>query len=131
MKAVASNVKFVLHLIAMVFRGERHKARRKVLRKYYNLLRRYYRRYPSQGIRVLDEEWDYLIILDACRYDHFVQMNTLEGQLEKKISRASNTNEWLRKNFTGYYDDIVYVSGNPRCSDFELSGFKGSDHFYK
>lgn len=74
----------------------------------------------NNGIGILDEEWDHLIILDACRYDMFedaVRKGTLslDGHLERRISRGSHTEEFLRENFdpSAKYDDIVYVSGNP------------------
>lgn len=67
-------------------------------------------------IRVMEEEWDYLIILDACRYDYFEGLNFYEGALEKRISLGSNTCEWVENNFTSYYDDVAYISGNPWVS---------------
>ena len=38
---------------------------------------------------VTKEDWDYLIILDACRYDDFEELHSkyLEGELEKKEIR--------------------------------------------
>jgi len=67
------------------------------------------------GDSVLDEEWDVLIILDACRYDSFKEnyKDFLVGSLNKKISVATRTAEWLRKTFTGKYDHIIYISGYP------------------
>ena len=98
---------------------------------YYELLCGIYRILPHDGVKVVEENWDYLIILDACRYDVFKELNTIPGKLEKKISLGSSTPEWLKKNFDGYYEDIVYVSANPRISHVEFDGFKGTDHFYK
>jgi len=67
---------------------------------------------------VLDEEWDTLIILDACRYDTFQKENYLEGELDHRFSRASRTYEWLKRTFTEEsYDDIVYVSANPHTEN--------------
>ena len=31
-----------------------------------------------KGVKVLDEEWDYLIVLDACRYDYFEKYNFID-----------------------------------------------------
>ena len=95
-------------------------------------LRLIYRILPHNGVNVVEEDWNYLIILDACRYDMFKELNDIEGKLEKKISMGSSTQEWLKKNFTDYYDDIIYISSNPYISNYEvLKGFKGSDHFFK
>lgn len=82
-----------------------------------------------EGFGVMDEEWDNLIVLDACRYDFFKEYNTIEGVLEKRVSRGTRTDEWVRRNFTGSYDDTVYVSANPHIGRTEVSGFCGVEHF--
>jgi len=63
----------------------------------------------------MEEDWDYLIILDACRYDYFAKLHHryLEGSLDWRTSLGSCTPEWLLKTFTGVYKDVVYVSANP------------------
>lgn len=95
------------------------------------LYRRYFNWRGHEGINVVEEDWDYLIILDACRYDIFEDTNWIEGDLSKKVSKASATDEWLRKNFTDYYEDIVYVSGNAFISPVkEKGGFDSNEHFY-
>jgi hypothetical protein len=72
----------------------------------------------NHGVRVLDEDWNNLVILDACRYDVFQELNTIPGVLERRISRGSNTREFLVENFKKHtacsrLDNIVYVAGNP------------------
>ena len=65
---------------------------------------------------IFDEEWDNLIILDACRYDYFKKVYkqfNLPGKLEKRISSATETTEFLKNNFREKHEDIVYVSANP------------------
>jgi len=67
------------------------------------------------GVDVMAEDWDNLVILDACRYDMFEQVNTLPGRLESRISKGSSTTEFLKKNFEGErFDDTVYVTANPQ-----------------
>lgn len=45
---------------------------------------------------------------------------------------GSSTLEWRNKTFTGFCDDIVYISSNPQItSDIEVNGFIGKDHFHK
>lgn len=69
--------------------------------------------YNPQGTAILDEDWDNLIILDACRYDTFAQLADLPGQLESRYSRGSATYNFIRANFTDTQaHDIVYVSAN-------------------
>lgn len=60
------------------------------------------------------ENWDNLIILDACRFDFFknVYKEYLDGKIEKRISNGSNTAEWLVKTFTNKYN-YTYISANP------------------
>lgn len=58
--------------------------------------------------------WDYLIILDACRYDCFEEVYSkyLQGNLEKRISRGTHTLEWLSQTFRDRYP-YTYISANP------------------
>ncbi|RLA64070.1 MAG: hypothetical protein DRQ88_11580 [Epsilonproteobacteria bacterium] len=92
----------------------------------------YYKRRKHDGFFVLDEEWKYLVILDACRFDYFKRYNTIKGKLSMKLSRGSSTPEWLTRNFIEYYDDIVYVSANPYISHTSHMGygFVAIDHFH-
>jgi hypothetical protein len=71
--------------------------------------------YYDEGINIFKEDWDNLIILDACRYDKFSERADLPGQLKKRKSQASMTHEWIRANFTDKKaHDTVYVSANGR-----------------
>ncbi|PSG98642.1 MAG: hypothetical protein BRC29_00765 [Nanohaloarchaea archaeon SW_7_43_1] len=80
-----------------------------------------FRRKDHEGVDILEEEWDNLIILDACRYDIFKEENFLEGDLEKRVSKGSSSSEWLAENFPeDEYENIVYVSANPHLCPFEL-----------
>jgi hypothetical protein len=85
-------------------------------------------------INIINEQWDYLIILDACRYDYFDRLyrDYFEGRLMKKISAGSCTNEWRDKSFPDYYDDIVYISANPQISaNLPVYGYLAKEHFHK
>ncbi|MFB6294546.1 MAG: hypothetical protein ABEI97_02190, partial [Candidatus Nanohaloarchaea archaeon] len=78
--------------------------------------------YPH-GTAVAEEDWDNLIILDACRYDTFEQHHTLDGTLGSRLSRGSATPEFLRGNFgDGTFHDTVYVSSNPFLEVHDYSG---------
>lgn len=88
----------------------------------------------NRGIRVMEEDWDNLIILDACRYDNFSETygKYLPGKLSKVKSLGSHTFEWCMKNFQGRYDDVVYVSASVFVNSREkVWGFNARDHFYK
>jgi hypothetical protein len=62
----------------------------------------------------LESEWDYCLVLDACRYDVFAEVydEYLDGTLEKRESIGSSTPEWAYRTFTDDHD-IAYFSGNP------------------
>lgn len=80
----------------------------------------------------MEEEWNHLIILDACRYDFFaaIYKDYLEGRLEKRHSIGTSTLEWRDRTFPGKYEDVVYVSSNPYiASKTSVRGFLGGDHF--
>ena len=73
------------------------------------------RDYNTSGVNIFDQEWDNLLILDACRYDIFKQYSDLDGELEQKTSRGSSTIEFLRGNFDDRtFNDTVYVTANPQ-----------------
>ncbi|WP_231183002.1 hypothetical protein [Haladaptatus sp. DYF46] len=75
--------------------------------------------FSSNGISVVDEEWDTLIILDACRHDLFEEVVEVEqyDSYSVKYSAGSATNEWCRNNFSDQaLTDTVYVTGNPVVS---------------
>ena len=71
--------------------------------------------YNTKGTEIMAEEWDILVILDACRYDMFSSLNEIDGMLESRVSRGSNTPEFLRGNFTNEtHLDTVYTTANPQ-----------------
>ncbi len=70
-------------------------------------------RYNPRGIDIFEEDWDNLVVLDACRYDEFASRVDLPGRLETRTSRASTTHQFIRGNFSGRsLGDVVYVSAN-------------------
>jgi hypothetical protein len=82
----------------------------------------------------MNEDWDVMMVFDACRYDYFANLYGyyLEGKLIKTISKGSFTLEWAKKTFIERYLDTIYVSANPYinsrwCIDDFCAGIK----FYK
>jgi len=72
----------------------------------------------------MDKDWDNLIILDACRYDMFKDVNKLEGELGFIYSKGSSTGHFLQDNFKEIsYLDTVYVTGNPLVNHFVPQSF--------
>ena len=73
--------------------------------------------YNTSGVDVMEEDWDTLIILDACRFDVFAERHRLPGELGWRISRGGGTVEFLRGNFRNrQLLDTVYVTATPQIS---------------
>ena len=90
----------------------------------------------NDGIYVMEQDWDNLLILDACRFDLFEEVMRetdfeIPGQLEKVTSRGSGTPEFLRENFKGSrFDDTVYVTANPFSMKIIDDPFHETDHVW-
>jgi len=81
----------------------------------------------DQGILIYDDSWDYLIILDACRFDIFQKFSNkfFAGELLKAKSRGSMTLEWAVKTFTKKLKNVVYLSANPYINSIAPVAFFG------
>ncbi len=91
----------------------------------------YSNKWRHKQVKVTEENWDFLLVLDACRYDTFKEINTISGKLEKKYSLGTHTVEWLKNNFNQKLDDIVYISGNPQASSYKFRQWTNFDNpFY-
>jgi hypothetical protein len=74
----------------------------------------YYRVNRREFVDIAEEDWDNLLLLDACRYDLFKEEYSGPGKVQKAYSRAPNSALFFRKNFAdGVHHDIVSVTGNP------------------
>lgn len=85
-------------------------------------------------------DWDYLIVLDACRFDYFEENCDFEGDLLKVESPAfqrekediAPTSSWYINIFKDMYEDVHHISSHPRVnSRTPVEGFKGWKHFGK
>lgn len=74
------------------------------------------------GELVTERDWDNLLVLDACRYDVFREVNDLPGDLDRMRSVATETPAWLKRNF-GDGCDAVYVAGNPYVAQLADEGY--------
>lgn len=84
------------------------------------------------GTFLINEEWDTLVILDACRYDLFADVNTLEGDLSARFSRGSSSPEFFERNFAGQqFHDTVYVTANPFVTQLPMETFHAVIHAYE
>lgn len=75
----------------------------------------------GKGTSVLDYDWDNLIILDACRYDEFLQVAPFsDGRIDYRVTLASRTAEFLNRSFKNCrLHDTVYVTANPVVISYE------------
>lgn len=73
--------------------------------------------FNPRGVDIFDEDWDNLIILDACRYDVFEERYgdiETSGTLQARYALGSSTSRFIRANFSErVLHDTVYVSANP------------------
>ncbi len=92
----------------------------------------------GRKVEIVDEDWNYLVILDACRFDYFNKVYdeyNMIGDLRKAISPATTTMEWLNKLWDDKYNDITYLSSSPFVNSFIQTEdnfgytYEGSKHF--
>jgi len=71
---------------------------------------------------VSGSDWDYLVVLDACRYDFFKRVfrEYLSGDLEARRTEGSSSSEWAAKNFGSGFKDVTYVSANPFVNSIDV-----------
>lgn len=69
---------------------------------------------------ILNEEWDILIVLDACRFDLMCEIASnyeYIGDIESHTSAATSTTAWSSRNFRSNFEDelreTAYVTANP------------------
>lgn len=64
--------------------------------------------YNPDEIDVFMEDWDNLLILDACCYDEFTCRSNLPGKTEHRISHGNTSPEFVCGNFGGkWLPDII------------------------
>lgn len=83
------------------------------------------RRVPGPaGNPIWEQDWDVLLVLDACRWDVFFERYGNADWLdtvEPTTSVGSASPEWMDKTFTAAYEEemesTAYVTGNPYSKD--------------
>ena len=99
---------------SLILEGVRHP--RRVL---LELTKTYYQmsqgnKYNTTGTDIFDDEdWDNLIILDACRYDAYIDATPFDNPVGYRTSAGSASPQFIRGNFgKKELHDVVYISGN-------------------
>jgi hypothetical protein len=70
---------------------------------------------------IKNRDWKTLILLDACRFDDFQELNKLPGELRAVNSHSSQTVEWYRHNWSQPANDVVVISAHPTIQRFGFS----------
>ena len=63
--------------------------------------------YLHDSVNLMERDWNTLIILDACRYDVFKDVNNIPARLTKIKSVGSCTSDWIRNTFKHIYSDVT------------------------
>lgn len=93
---------------------------------------RYFQRRENDGTDVMSEAWDTLLLLDGCRYDVFKNRCKLNGRLESRWSKGSDSHEFITENFVGReLHDTVYVTSNPYISSVDEGTFHAIENVLK
>jgi hypothetical protein len=88
------------------------------------ILRWKFERQYGRGLDVMQQDWDNLIILDACRYDTFEEHTRFEGKVQKVVSAGNYSWEFMTANFVGQeLHDTIYITANPYSARINESVF--------
>lgn len=82
--------------------------------------------YSQRGIDLSSQDWDNLLILDACRSDMFESVvGTSEfDEYQTVRSQGSSSPNWISANFADReLGDVVYITANPWVAEEAPSSF--------
>jgi hypothetical protein len=78
------------------------------------------------------EDWDNLIILDACRYETFKKMGINDGKTMRVVSPASSSGPFIEQSYCGRdLHDTIYVTGNGHAHKISNTTFFNLIKTYK
>lgn len=104
-KTIAENPRFILSRFNKIATDINEKYHRKFVTK--------------SGTNMMNDDWDNLLILDACRYDDFVSISNLSGNTRSRQSLASTSPEWYEESVNeNEWFDTVCVTANPHSEPF-------------
>lgn len=107
--------------------GVRSATRESVREFMMGIVRRVGRSVPPFGIYVLEEDWDVLLVLDACRWDALAEVSDeyewLPEDVPSVTSRGTYSRDWMQENFGPEFDEekarTAHITWNA-FSDYEL-----------
>ncbi|MFC6723325.1 hypothetical protein ACFQE1_02725 [Halobium palmae] len=72
----------------------------------------------------MEEDWDNLVILDACRFDMLDRRGLFGDTMSSRLSPGSESWEFMQASFEGrQLHDTVYVTANPHTSKLSTGTF--------
>lgn len=87
-----------------------------------------FKRRFNPGFDVMNADWDVLLLLDAARYDIMSEVATDLPSIERKVTRAVGSLEFMEYQYMGrQLHDTVYVTSNPYVSRIESDVFYAVD----
>ncbi|MDT3435560.1 sulfatase-like hydrolase/transferase [Haloarcula sp. 1CSR25-25] len=89
--------------------------------------------FAPNGKHIFDEEWDLLIILDACRYDLMEDVEDdyeFIGSLEKVWSVASSSVGWMTETFDNAHQDKISKTSIITANPYSDELINPNDVFY-
>lgn len=107
--------------------GTKEATRRSVRELLVGGVRRAGRTIPTYGDYVFEQDWDVLVVLDACRWDALNEVKDeyewLPAEVPQFTSRGTYSRDWMQENFVGKYSDekseTDHITWNA-FSDYEL-----------
>jgi hypothetical protein len=74
----------------------------------------YYVDRNTRSVNVMSEDWDNLLILDACRADYFEAQHSFGEPAERVITPGKMSWEFMQETFLGkQFHDTIYITSNP------------------
>lgn len=99
---------------------------KQVLRNYSIRLNQRYanRRYANLGETFVSDDWDVLVLLDACRPDLLFGCDLPDGKATTRYSAGGESWEFMQANFAGReLHDTVYITANPHAYNLPTGTF--------
>ncbi|SFK65466.1 hypothetical protein SAMN04487950_0412 [Halogranum rubrum] len=81
------------------------------------------------SVDVMAEDWDSLVILDACRYDMMVDLAPSNWNVQSRRSPGSDSSEFIERSYVGReLHDVVYVTSNPHATNIPEGTFHAVEY---
>lgn len=111
------NLRLLFHR-PQVIRGEFRRLGNTINKYYYQMIN------EGNGVDIMTEDWDNLILLDGCRYDVFARQSSLPGEVQYRRSMGSDSWQFISENFAGkQLHDTVYITANPHAHSLDETIF--------